>query len=85
MKFSSRISRLATDIMINTITEDISALTERIQQIIEDLKANDSPLLESEILRHLRYNGFLINEVIIKTVRDALQLESEEIRHKSED
>ena len=85
MKLSSRVSRIANDIMVDTITEDISALAERIQQIIEDLKANDSPLLEGEILRQLRYNGFLINEVIIKTVRDALQLESEEIKYKSED
>ena len=85
MKLSSRISRIANDIMVDTITEDISVLAEKIQKIIEDLKANASPLLESEIFRQLRYSGFLINEVIIKTVRDALQLESEEVKYKSED
>ena len=84
MKFSSWISHIANDLMVESMTEDISKLTENIQRIIEDLKINGLPILEGEILRQLRYKGYMISEVIIKIVKDALQLEFEETKNISE-
>lgn len=82
MKISHKLNKIANDLIldvkIDTITEDLAELAESITEIIEGLKESQTPLTINEILNQLRYKGFVINPVIIETVRDALDLEVKE-------
>ena len=84
MKISRNIlsisQNIISDVKIDTITEDIAALVEDIQSTIDELKTADMPIVENEILNRLRYKGFIINPIVIKSVEDAIQLELEEAK-----
>lgn len=81
-KLSLVLVRVASDIIydvkVDSVTEDISILAELIQTIIENLKEENSLITENELLTQLRYKGFLINPIVIQTVKDAIKLEEME-------